>query len=381
MTSRTHGLQAGSAASSSSGVTSVASSTSRPSVPTRWRPRRGPTIIDVARVASVSVSTVSRVIRNHSDVGEEMRAHVLRVIGDLDYRPSALARALVSGRSSTIGLLVSDITNPFYPQLAKSIEREAAAQGYALVICNTDDRVEESVAYVRRLMDQGVEGVIHASVGLDEERVLELLDDPRRIVFTNRRPTSRQVSYVVVDNAKGAAAATRHLLEAGHRRLGFVGGPPWAANARERRDGFLRTVREAGVEAVVYEGDFTAESGAAAVREWVASENLPTAVIGVNDAVALGVIGELVKLGTSGLRVAVAGFDDIDLASSRIIGLTSVAQHIGEMGERAARLLLRQLAGTSRPPVRQILQPVLRARRTTALGATDTIGDPIGPIQ
>jgi LacI family transcriptional regulator len=320
------------------------------------------------------------VIRNHSDVSDEMRAHVLRVIGELDYRPSAVARALVSGRSNTIGLLISDIANPFYPQLAKSIEREAAAQGYALVICNTDDNVEESVAYVRRLIDQGVEGVIHASVGLDEEEVLKLLGDPRRIVFTNRRPKSRRVSYVVVDNAMGAAAATRHLLEAGHRRLGFVGGPSWAANARERRDGFMRTVRDAGAEAVVYEGDFTADSGAAAVREWVASKNPPTAVIGVNDSVALGVIGELATLGSFAPRMAVAGFDDIDLAGLRIIGLTSVAQHIGEMGERSARLLLRQLAGKSRPPVRQVLQPVLHARRTTTLGAIDTIGDPIEPV-
>ena len=294
-----------------------------------------------------------------------MRARVLRVIEELDYRPSTVARALVSGRSKTIGVLVSDIANPFYPQLAKSIDRASRAQGYAIVICNTDDDVEETGTLVRGLLDRGVEGLIHASPGRDEEAVLGLVPDRRRLVFANRRPRSSEVSYVVADNVKGAAEITGHLIDMGHRRIGFVTGPDWAANARERLEGFLQAAQDHGVETLVAEGDFSAESGAAAVRSWFATHDPPTAVLGVNDAVAIGAIGALAEMPAVRTRIAVAGFDDTDLAGSRIIGLTSEAQRIGEMGERAADLLLAQLAGKTSPPVRLVLQPSLRVRRST----------------
>ena len=332
---------------------------------TRWLRPGQVTIIDVARVAAVSVSTVSRVVRCRGEVSDAMRAHVQRVIDELNYRPSGLARALVTGQSKTIGLLVSDITNPFYPQLAMSIERAARAQGYAVLICNTEDDVEEALALVRGLLDRGVEGMIHACVGLDEEAVLAIVSDRRRIVFANRRPRSEEVSYVVADNEKGAAEITRHLLDMGHRRIGFVSGPDWAGNARERLEGFLKEAKDGGAETLVAEGDFSAESGAEAVRHWFASDEPPTAVLGVNDAVALGAIGALAEIPKIRPGIAVAGFDDTDLAGSRIIGLTSEAQQIGDMGVRAVDLLLGQLAGKTRPPVRQVLQPTLRVRRST----------------
>ncbi|HYA44196.1 MAG TPA: LacI family DNA-binding transcriptional regulator, partial [Acidimicrobiales bacterium] len=268
----------------------------------------------MARAANVSVSTVSRVIRGRDDVSDETRGAIQRVIEDLGYRPSGVARALVTGYSRTIALLVSNIANPFYPQLAKSVEQEARKAGHALVICNTGDSVEESTAYIRRLLGQGIDGVIHASVGLDEDKILELMADRRRIVFVNRRPRSRDVSYVVADNRKGAAALVKHLVDLGHRRIGFVGGPSWASQARDRLEGFTRAIADAGVQGlVVKEGDFSMESGTRAIEEWLASGDVPTAIIGVNDSVAIGAInGLLAKAG--GLAVAVAGFDDTNLA-------------------------------------------------------------------
>lgn len=341
-----------------------------PGAPLGLRRARPTTIMDVARGAGVSVSTVSRVLRVREDVSAETRTRVLSVIDELGYRPSGVARALVTGYSRTIALLVSDIANPFYPQLAKSIEGEARKSGYAVVICNTEDSVDESAAYVHRMIDQGVDGMIHASVGQDEERVLELVRDLRQIVFTNRRPRSRDVSYVVADNTKGAALLVRHLAELGHRRIGFVGGPEWAANARERLDGFVRAARECNIEALVVGGDFSIGSGATAIDSWLASGEMPTAVIGVNDTVALGAISALLAH-PERRAVAFAGFDDIDLAGSRIIGLTSVAQHIDEMGVSAMRLLLRQMKNQAAPPVRRVLQPTLHVRQSTAGGASN----------
>lgn len=331
----------------------------------RTRRRRQPTIIEVAASAGVSVSTVSRVLRNRDDVSDETRSRVRRVIEELGYRPSGVARALVTGYSRTIALLVSDIANPFYPQLAKSVEQEARKAGYAMAICNTSNSVDESAAYIHRLLEQGVDGFIHASVGPDEERVLELIPDRRRIVFLNRRPRSRDVSYVVADNRKAATILVRHLVDRHHGRVGFISGPSWAANARERLEGFFRTTTDLRVDAVVADGDFSMASGMRAVDDWLASGHMPTAIIAVNDTVALGAISRLLDRAAL-LPIAVAGFDDIDLVGSPIVGLTSVAQHIDKMGSVGVRLLLRQMGDQIAPPVRRILEPTLHVRRSTA---------------
>ena len=329
--------------------------------------RRRLTINDIARYAGVSVSTVSRVIRDSSDVGHVTRARITKVIQDTGYRPSYVARALVSGTSRTLGLLVSDITNPFYPQLAKSVESEARARGYALVICNTGDEAAESVAYVHRLLDQRVDGIIHASTGPDEDAVIAAVGDTRRIVFTNRRPKSQEASYVVADNEGGAAILARHLIVNGHRRLGFISGPGWASNSRERLAGMRSAAEEMGAELLVAPGDFRDDAGKSAITEWMSGMGtLPDAIVAVNDRAALSVLATLAELRIDvPARVAVAGFDNISLASSTLIGLTTVAQPIEDLGRRSVRLLLNQLAGRRRPPVRVVLQSRLHVRGTT----------------
>lgn len=328
------------------------------------------TIVDVAQKAGVSVSTVSRVVRNHPDVKSVTRERVLAAVRLLDYRPSTIARALVAGRSQSIGLLVSDIVNPFYPQLARSIEIAARQQGCAVIMCNTDDREDETERYVGRLLDDGVQGVIHASVGSDERRTLEQLGDSVSIVFTNRRPRNRECSYVVADNYAGATKLTQHLVELGHRRIGFITGPTFAANGSERLSGFLDAAREAGVETILAEGEFTFESGAQAAMRWLNTSRQPTAIVGVNDLVALGAFDALVRLGRRVPEdVAVAGFDDILLAGTGLVGLTSVSQHIDEMGRRAVNMLM-QL--TSRPP--EDRTPLQEVVETEVLVRPSTVG-------
>lgn len=325
------------------------------------------TIDDVARHAGVSVSTVSRVLRGHVDVGEGTRASVQASIDELGYHPSPIARALVRGESRLLALLVSDLMNPFYPQLASSIEAAAARAGYTLVICSTGDRSATTRGHLRRLLDQGIDGVIHAATGPDEEVVLEALGDPRRVVFTNRPPLTATASSVVSDNFGGAVELTEHLISLGHTRIGFVGGPPHATNAMERLRGF-RSVVDADPKVVPYvsEGPFARESGEAAAREWLDRSEAPSAIIGINDSVAFGAMEELRR---RGLRipddVALAGFDGTELAASPVISLTSVDQHSDRMGRLATRILLRQLAVASFQPVRRILPTQLLLRSST----------------
>lgn len=341
----------------------------RPDPVRNLRRTRAPTIQDVARAGGVSVSTVSRVARDHADVKEATRQHVLATIERLGYRPSPLARALVSGRTQTLGLLVSDISNPFYPQLAKSIEREAKRHGNAVVICNTEDDVHETRGYLERLVDQGIDALIHASVGQDEQVVHDLLQERTQVVYVNRRPLDPGANYVVSDNVAGARLLTRHLLDRGHRRIGFIGGPDFASNARERMEGFQATMRTCSeAKALISIGDFSKESGSAGAMELLALDLRPTAIIAVNDGVAVGVVDTLLGLGlTVPGDIAVAGFDDISLASTSIMPLTTVAQHIEEMGTLAVQRLL-QLSGDADPtdgPLQTVLEPELLVRAST----------------
>jgi LacI family transcriptional regulator len=359
----------------------VVSEQRRPdNVPLAARPNKV-TITTVAERAGVSIATVSRVVRDHADVRDTTRERVLRVIDELGFRPSPLARALVSGRSNTLGLMVSDITNPFYPQLAKSIEREAAVPGLTVLICNTDDDPGVSRLCVRRMLDQRIGAIIHASVGEDEEDVLAVTRDETPVVFVNRRPRADDASFVVADNALGARRLTEHLLEQGHRRIGFIGGPPSASNAAERLDGFLAALRAFGLDSsrFVSAGDFSAQTGRARANEWLLGPGpYPTAIIGVNDMVAVGAMETVLE---RGLRVpedvAIAGFDDTQFAASPLIALTSVAQHIDEMGRIAVQVALR-LASREGPrrPVRTEIEPELVVRRTSLARVADAANGP-----
>jgi DNA-binding LacI/PurR family transcriptional regulator len=329
----------------------------------------GPTIRSVAIAAGVSVSTVSRVVRGHADVQENTRKHVLDVIKALNYRPSPIARALVSGRSPTLGFLVSDIANPFYPQLAKSVEREARKCGYAVVICNTDDDPTETLQYIEMLRDLGAAGIIQASGGPDDGAVVDAAGGCRRVTFTNRRPTAKACNYVVSDNELGAVTLTEHLVSLGHRRIGFVTGPEFATNARDRLEGFRKVMGRLGLdgEALVSEGTFDVTSGRRAVQSWLEAGELPTAIIGVNDQVAVGVLEALhsARL-TVPNQVAVAGFDDVELADSSLLGLTSVRQHIDRMGREAVQIALQTMSGESTGgPIQRVIAPELAIRQTT----------------
>lgn len=336
---------------------------------------RGPTIVDVARAAGVSVSTASRVVRQHPDVREETRTRVNDVIRELRYRPSPVARALVTGQARLLALLVSDVTNPFYPELAKAVEQEAKESGYLVAICNTEDDPDETRRYVDALQQMGLDGVVHASVAKDEDEVTKLLGDRRRIVFTNRRPTGEDASYVVSDNRGAAVELTRHLLERGHRVIGFIRGPRFASNSNDRVDGFEAAMAEVDDTApMIAEGDHTAASGAAAVRTWFDGELRPTAIIAVNDAVAVGAYEALTA---RGLRVpddvALAGFDGV--ASSRLLGITTVEQEIATMGRRAVQVLLAGLTDNARgEPTRIALPTRLRVRSSTEHRLDPTAG-------
>ena len=343
---------------------------------TELRSRRQSTINDVARIAGVSVSTASRVMRDHPDVSADTRARVTEVIKKLRYRPSSVARALVSGETRFLALLVSDIRNPFYPQLARAVELEARKHDYLVFICSTADDPLETRRYIEALLLQGLDGVIHASVADDELIVTELLADLRRIVYINRRPAGDNVSYVVSDNRQGARDLTDFLLDQGHRRIGFIGGPSNASTALERLAGFEDAMAQvADAEPIIAQGDYSTQSGVHAVEAWLALERRPTAILAINDGIALAARETLAE---RGLRVpgdiALAGFDGVGV--SKVMELTTVEQQIDEMGKRAVQTLISQLGELSDPiPRQEVLPTKLVPRGSTAarLGVESTL--------
>ncbi|MGA8207215.1 MAG: substrate-binding domain-containing protein [Candidatus Dormiibacterota bacterium] len=273
----------------------------------------------------------------------------------------------MSGKSNTLALLVSDIGNPFYPQLARAVERAASRHGYALLICNTEDSPAESRRHLERLIAHGVDGLIHASVGKDEDVLTDVVDNRTPIVFVNRRPKTAHAHYVVADNRDAARQLARHLLNLGHRRTGFIAGPKYAANAVERVDGWLLEMSSVpGAQPLVSDGGFEAIHGHEAMRQWLASGQPPTAVVGVNDNVAVGAMDAILA---AGLRIpediSVAGFDDIELANSRILDLTSIAYDTEALADRSVQMLLRAIRGTGEELMQETCAVYLKVRGST----------------
>lgn len=331
------------------------------------------TIREVARAAGVSVATVSRVLNAAPGVKDETRRKVERVIQRLDYRPNSLARSLVTRKSRTIGLLVRDITNPFYPEIARAIEDALNRLGYNLILCNTDASVRKEKAYVDVLRAQRVAGIIFSAPRMADRTVLDLQaagDIP--FVLTVRRVSGVHRDIVTSDDRGGASQAVAHLAGLGHARIGHIAGPRDSWTAAARLDGYRGTLRELGLtgrDAWVQRGDLTQATGFKAMQRLLAQAERPTAVFCANDAMALGAWEAVLA---AGLRVpddmALVGFDGVDWGGFKLTGLSTVAVPKYELGDLAARLLIRRIEGDSAPPQDVVLPVSLVVRRSSAGG-------------
>ena len=327
----------------------------------------------MARRAGVSPKTVSNVVNERPVVRPETRERVLEAIKELDYRPSALARGLVTRSRRLIGLLLSDITNPAYPEMVEAVASVARQNGFTLLLCNTARDPAEEGRYVDLLIEQQVDGAIIATCRLDSQAADLLAQRGIQVVLFNRRPAKHTVSFIGVDNVGGAYAATQHLIELGHRQIAFVRGAELASTSQEREEGYLRALRANKIELnprLILSGDYRAEVARQAVTELLSGPDRPTAIFAANDVMALGVIDAALGLG---LRVpedlAVVGFDDITVASNRLISLTTVNGDLPELAREATELLIQLITDPSHPahrtPIHKILPVSLQIRRTS----------------
>ena len=313
------------------------------------------TIRDVAVRAGVSIATVSRVLnRVEYPIRSAIRERVLRAAEELDFRPSSVARALAGRETRTLALVVPDIANPYYPRLARGAEDVASQQGYALLICNTDYSDQKLAIYVGILRDKRVDGVLLAGGGSEHEAVLaELSASGLPMVAVGRHPLD--VPSVRIDNVRAGQAATEYLLKLGRRRIAFLGGPRDHTTVLDRRLGYRRALRQAGLRptpALELEGDFTPQAGERAARRLLEARRRPDGLFVLNDNMAIGALEVFKQRGVRVPReIAVIGFDDLPLAGYVEPSLSSVAVPAYELGATAARLLIQRLRGQEVRPV------------------------------
>ncbi len=331
------------------------------------------TIREVAASARVSVATVSRVVSGSPHrVSEGTRNRVLAAVERLQYQPNLVARGLKKRVTHTIGLIVPDISNPFFPAIARGIEDVANRAGLAVLLCNTDEDLGKERSYLTLLRKRMVDGLIFATVGANTEHLRMLRRQHIPAVLIARAPDGVEIDAVLVDNRRGAREATEHLLRLGHQRIAFIGGPATVSPAKERHAGYRDALGGAGVRAdplLVVDGAFRAEGGAAAVGELLRRGVRFTAIIAGNDLMAIGAMEELRRRGRRLPEdVAVVGFDDIMFASLVEPPLTTVAQPTYRMGALAMERLLDLIGGGSRAPRRLVLDPQLVVRRSCGAG-------------
>ncbi len=323
------------------------------------------TIKDVALAAGVAVSTVSRVINDSGYVSRESRQRVLKAVEDLHFQPSRAARSLATGRTGTVALVLPDITNPFFPALARGVEDAASAEGYTVILCNTDNDPAQEAMYANLLRQQRVDGVVLTACSLNNRDLWSQLTERIPVVLTDRRLEGIIDDSVSVDNVAGAYLAVRQLVALGHRQIGLIGGPPGLSTTEDRQRGYEQALHEAGLEAderLMRSGDFRYASGYARMREL--AEHHITAVFAVNDMMAIGAIRAVEDAGRRVPDdVAVVGFDDILMASMVKPGLTTVAQPTYQMGVMAVdRLLERMRTDAPGEPRQVVLEPTLVVR-------------------
>jgi LacI family transcriptional regulator len=312
-------------------------------------------IKDVARVAGVSTATVSHVINNTRAVSEETRERVMRAIESCDYYPNSHARSLASGRSHTLGLLVSDISNPFFPELVKSIETVAFEKGYDIILSNTDYNDERTLNYVRRFIERKVAGVALMTSELDRELIDDLARCHVPVVFLDIGSAGVCMSNLLVDYGAGIEEAIRHLVSLGHRNIAYVGGPARLRSAAKRLEAFRQSMncQLPGVSSpLIYEGDFRMEGGRRAARGLLNSSELPTAVVVANDMMALGVMQECRERGLHVPNdISIVGFDDIAFAALSNPPLTTIRLPREELGRKAVDALLATIGDSDRQGV------------------------------
>jgi LacI family transcriptional regulator len=327
------------------------------------------TIEDVARAAGVSRQTVSRAINGKGEIHPVTRQRILGVADRLGYQPSGIARSLATRTSSTIGLVVPDIANPFFPEIARGVEDAAYSAGYHVFLSNSAEDPGREWEIIRSLEGQRIAGLILCSSRLTDAQLVELAGRYYPLVLLNRQVVGAEVSSLLIDDYRGAILAMRFLLERGHRAIGLLSGPERSWSGNRRLEGYCQALSDSGLPSQdrwIMAGFPQVEGGRWATRPLLEGAPEITAILADNDLMALGALQACRETGRrTPDDCAIIGFDDIPLAALVAPPLTTVSVDKGEAGQRAMALLTRLLADGAAGATIDVLETHLVVRGST----------------
>ncbi len=329
------------------------------------------TMKDVARLAGVSIATVSSTLSGATFVSPELKERVLAAVDELGYAPNAMARGLKRGASSLLGLIVPDITNPFFTEMVHEIQRRAAAHGFTVMLGVSDDNAANDEALIRLMRSHQAAGTIILPSGGEEDcRRLAGLAGPMPIVTVDNAPPGIGVDTVALDNRKAASLATRHIIGLGHRSIGTIAGPSHRFVSRERLIGFEEEMERQGIAIKpddILRGDFHVAEARLAGLDFLNRAARPTALFVANNQMLIGVMQAVAEAGLSVPGdVSVVSIDDFPWASAFMPALTTVRQPIAAFAEAALDCLTARIADPEIPLRRIVLEPELIVRQSCA---------------
>ncbi|WZL72096.1 LacI family DNA-binding transcriptional regulator [Clostridiaceae bacterium 35-E11] len=325
------------------------------------------TIKDIAKKTGVSYTTVSRALNGKPGVNQATMERILEEAKKMGYQPNAIARGLVTKHTNTLGLIIPDITNPFFPTIASGVEEAASKNGYNVFLCNTNWNKEKERAYLRLLQERRVDGIIIKSTS-DNNDLHEYITTPT--VLLDSRSDEGKYSSVETDNMRGGFLATKHLIELGYKRIAYIGGHANSHSNTTRLEGYKQALRKFHLEIdeeIILYGDFKMKSGYQLIEKLLKSDNPPDAAFAGNDFMALGVLHCVQVFGLNIPRdFGVVGFDNIPFAQLPQVQLTTINQPTYYMGKSALELLLEEInCGSEKMVKRVILEPDIVIRNTT----------------
>lgn len=310
---------------------------------------RGVTIRDVAAHAGVSLGTASRVLSGHPATSPAARDRVAQAVTALGYRPNAQARSLRLTRTHAIGLLVSDVRNPFFADVAHAAEQAALGADYVTLLGNANENVEQQDRYLETFLTQRVDGVVLAPQGRGSGSLDALIESRMPVVFVDRTVDGIDVPSVTTDSRVGLDEAIAYLVAAGHSRIAYIGGPQSISTGRQRYDDFTEALPRHGLDvdrSLITFGDFQEESGIRAAEQLLSRQNRPTVILAADNLMALGA---LAAIRTNGLRLGrdidVVAFDDIEWLAHFDPPISVIAQDAGAVGQCAVELLMSVING------------------------------------
>ncbi|WP_336800145.1 LacI family DNA-binding transcriptional regulator [Kaistia sp. MMO-174] len=336
----------------------------KPDPPTR----RHATLKDVAEACGLSVATVSRYLNRSIKLPPATIGRIDAAIAALNYQPNQHARSLSLGRSETIGLVVPDISNPYFAHLAASVEQAASEFGLGLVLCPTLSRTDREIDYLGRLARRHVDGLLFATNNGDDPALGRALQGTSTVVLVDDDIIGARAPTIMADSDQGGFLAARHLIEMGHRRLGYVGGPAGLSSSRGRLGGFRRAVaaseRPVTIAAEI-QGPYSSEHGRLAAGQILALDPVPSAVFAASDEIVLGLLSVFKQRGVRvGTDISVVAFDDVGPLQLFDPPLTAIRQPVERLGRRAVEMVLDLIKGEMREPVSEVLPVELIIRES-----------------